>query len=137
ASGWDRTRGEVVKFTSTGQALGPGRGRTGAQILMQTLGPRPEHIGHVPVTDTADATAVAHACFDQRARRLVVAEGTADGHPGLRVGVHVTIENVSPRFDNTYYVTETCHRYDVKAGEMTGGYYTDFEAECAFLGVSR
>ncbi len=36
---------------------------------------------------------------------------------------------MSDRFDNTYYVTRACHRFDLDLG-----YETDFEAECAYLG---
>lgn len=136
-SGWDSTQGRRVQFTSTGRAIGPGRGRTGAEILRQTLGPRTEHVGHVPVVDDRDASSLAHAAFDQRARRLVVIEGTAEGNPSLRVGAHVKIKDLSSRFDNTYYITHACHRYDVKSGEMSGGYFTDFEGECAYLGAPR
>ena len=70
------------------------------------------------------------AAFDERARRLVCIEGTAEGNPTLRVGAHVQISGLSGRFDNTYYVTRAVHRFD-----MQHGYRTDFEAECAYLGT--
>ena len=47
----------------------------------------------------------------------------------LRVGTSVRIEGASARFDNTFYVTKACHRYDQRRG-----YLTDFTAECAYLG---
>ena len=56
-------------------------------------------------------------------------EGTCEGNPALRVGSHVTIEGVGPRFANTYYVTSACHRFDRSAG-----YQTDFTAECGHFG---
>jgi phage protein D len=55
--------------------------------------------------------------------------GTAEGNAALRVGTHVTLRGLGPRFDNVYYVTRACHRWDVASA-----YETDFEAECAFLG---
>jgi uncharacterized protein len=67
--------------------------------------------------------------FDQRARGFVRAEGTATGHPSIRVGTHLQLSGVSRRFENTYYVTSTHHRYDLQEG-----YKTDFKAECASLG---
>jgi len=39
------------------------------------------------------------------------------------------LTGLSPRFSNTYYVTQCCHRYDLERG-----YETDFTAESAFLG---
>ena len=72
----------------------------------------------------------ADALFDSRARRFVRVEGTAEGNPALRVGTHLDLRGLSPRFDNTYYVTSACHRFDVQRG-----YETDFEAECACLGA--
>ncbi len=45
------------------------------------------------------------------------------------MGTHDTLRGLGRRYDNTYYVVRTQHRYD-----LTRGYETDFEAECAFLG---
>ncbi|MGA2412563.1 MAG: hypothetical protein ABSG46_19535, partial [Candidatus Binataceae bacterium] len=61
---------------------------------------------------------------------FVSVEGTAQGNPGLRVGTQVNLSGVGGRFSNSYYVVRVCHRYDLEHG-----YYTDFEAECAFLGA--
>ena len=76
-----------------------------------------------------EAQAVAEAALDQRARRFVRAEGTAEGNANLRVGCNVRIAGVSPQYDNSYYVVRACHVFD-----MQQGYRTDFHAECAFLG---
>jgi phage protein D len=47
----------------------------------------------------------------------------------VRVGTHVTLSGLGPRFSNTYYVTRCRHRYD-----LASGYETDFTAVSAFLG---
>jgi phage protein D len=130
-SGWDAVAGSRVSATSTGSQGGPGKGRTGAQVLRDTLGARSEHLGHLAPTTQDEAQALADAAFDRRARRFVRVEGTSEGNPALRVGTHVNIKGLSLRFDNTYYVVSACHRFDVKRG-----YETDFEAECAFLGAA-
>ncbi len=78
----------------------------------------------------AEAQALAHTVFDRRARRFVVVEGTAQGNPAIRVGTHVTLQGLGPRFSNTYYVVRATHRFD-----SSNGYQTHFEAECAFLGT--
>ena len=114
---------------STGAHLGPGEGSSGSEWLGRASIERSEHIGHVAVRTQAEAQAAADSVFDQRARRFVCLEGTADGNPAIRVGTHVTISGVGPRFSNTYYVTRVSHRYDLEVG-----YRTQFDAECAYWG---
>jgi phage protein D len=128
-AGWNAIEGRRVSGSGTGTNLGPGAGRRGSDMLRGALGERPEHLGDVPVTTDEEAQAIAAAAFDQRARRFVCVEGTAEGNPALRVGSHVTLRGLGSRYDNTYYVVRACHRYD-----LSRGYETDFEAECAFLG---
>jgi phage protein D len=129
-AGWDAANGQRVSATGSGSVLGPGSGRTGANVLRQTLGSRAEHVGGVAVDTSAAATAIANAAFDGRARRFVIAEGTAEGNSELRVGMQVTLSGISPRFDNDYYIVRATHRFDLRRG-----YETDFEAECAYLGA--
>jgi len=128
-SGWDPARAKRVSHVASGTNLGPGRGRLGSSLLASALGDRSEHLGGEPVLSADEARERAEAAYDQRARQFVVAEGTATGNPRVRVGTHVQLAGLSPRFDNVYYVTSVCHRYD-----LASGYTTDFEAECAYLG---
>lgn len=128
-SGWDHVDGRRVRATSSGLALGPGSGRLGSDVLREALDPRSEHVSTCQVSTQDEAQALADAEFDRRARRFVVASGTAEGNPRLRVGTHVSLSGISARFDNTYYVVHVRHRFDVARG-----YETDFEAECARLG---
>ena len=128
-SGWDPLRGERIRASSRGSGASPGRGRDGAGLLADTLGERTEHLDRLGVFEQAEAEALAEAAFEQRARRFVQVEGTAEGNPRLRVGTHVALGGLSRRFDNTYYVIEACHRFDVNEG-----YRTWFRAESAFLG---
>jgi uncharacterized protein len=128
-AGWDARQGKRVSGTGTGTHPGPGTGRAGADVLSAALAERSEHIGFLAVADSIEAQAVADAAFDHRARRFVRVSGTAEGNAALRVGTHVTLRGLGPRFDNVYYVTRACHRWDV-----TSGYETDFDGECAFVG---
>lgn len=128
-TGWDPVQGQRVTATSRGANLGPGRGRTGAQVLQSATGDRSEQVGHLAVVTDTEAQALADAVFDHHARRFVCVEATAEGNPGLRVGSHVTLSGLGPRFDNTYYITRACHKWNVE-----GGYETDFEAESAHWG---
>lgn len=130
--GWDAAAGAAVKSgTTSGAQLGPGRGVDGASLLRRAFGERSEHVGHFAVSTDAEAAALTQAAFDQRARRFVRVDGTAEGNPQLRVGSHVTLTGLGARFDNTYYVARACHLYDQRQG-----YRTDFTAECAYLGAA-
>ena len=128
-AGWNPGQGQRVTGTSNGTNLGPGSGRLGATILQDAVGERSEHVGHLAVATDDEARAVADAAFDRRARRFVTVCGTAEGNPSLRVGTHLTLHGLSRRLNNTYYVAKACHRFD-----LSHGYETDFEAECAYLG---
>jgi phage protein D len=128
-AGWDAARGRRVSAESRGARPGPGTGRRGDRVLRDVLEERAEHLGELAATTQEEAQALADAAFDGRLRRFVRVEGTAEGNPALRVGTWVKLRGISRRFDNTYYVTSACHRWD-----KARGYETDFEAECASLG---
>jgi phage protein D len=128
-TGWDAKQGQKITGRSSGANNGPGQGRTGARILEDSLGRRSHQISHLHVTTDAEANALAEAAFDERQRRFVTVQGTAEGNPNLRVGTHVSLTGLGSRFSNTYYVTKCRHRFD-----LTRGYETDFTGECAFLG---
>ncbi len=128
-SGWNPIQGRRVTASSQGIAAGLGTGRKGAQLLQEAIGDRIHHIGHLEVSSEAEAQALADTAFDERARRFVVVEGTAEGNPALRMGSYLSLTGLGERFDNSYYVIRACHRFD-----LMRGYETDFEAECAFWG---
>lgn len=128
-SSWDAIQGQRVDGSSSATALGPGSGKTGADILRNAIMERNHHVSHMAVTTSEEAQALADAMFHERARRFVCVSGTAEGNPALRVGSHVALTGLGPRFDNTYYVVQACHRWDVHTG-----YETDFKAECAYWG---
>jgi len=128
-TGWDSAQGARITGRSSGAHQGPGRGRTGAELLSSTLGRRAHQISHLAVADDTEARALAEAAFDERQRRFVTARGTTEGNPAVRVGTHITLAGLGPRFSNVYYVTRCRHRFDLERG-----YETDFTGECAFLG---
>ena len=128
--GWDPVQGAAVSGSASALANGgPGEGTSGADWLGRALDAREEHVAELALATDAEARAVAEAVFDQRARRFVRIDGAAEGNAELRVGTHVSVSGLSARFDNTYYVVQACHRYDVLAG-----YRTEFTGECAYLG---
>lgn len=130
-SGWDVAQGQAITVSRDSSiATGPGQGTSGSQLLNDTLGERSEHISNTAVVNEAEAQAYVDSCFAQRERKFVRAEGCSIGNPAIRVGTHIMLMGVGPRFENTYYVTRASHRYD-----LVDGYKTEFKAECAFLGV--
>ena len=128
-TGWDPASGQRITSRSSGVQQGPGSGRRGTDLLSSALGRRTHQIGHLAVNTDDEGRAVADATFDERQRRFVTATGTAEGNPTIRVGTHVRLAGLGPRFSNTYYVTRCCHRFDTERG-----YETDFSAQSAFLG---
>jgi phage protein D len=99
-------------------------------VLSNTLGERSEHLSNTAVINEAEAQAYVDACFAQRERKFTTVEACSIGNPSIRVGSHVSLAGVGPRFENTYYVNSVNHRYD-----LVHGYQTEFRAECAFFGV--
>lgn len=129
-SGWNAKDGSAVKGEASSVAnAGPGSGKNGVQWAQEVFGTRSEHLSTPAVFTSDEARAVAEAALDQRARRFVCAEGTAEGNAELRVGTKLRLAGISAQYDNTYYVVRACHIFD-----MSKGYRTEFNAECAFLG---
>jgi uncharacterized protein len=129
-SGWDVKQGSRISTTSTGSNLLPGAGKAGAQVLQDAVGARSEHVGDAAVATQAEAQALADTIFDRRSRPFLCVQGTAEGNPALRVGTQVNLTGLGGRCSNTYYVVRCHHKYD-----LSNGYITDFEAECAYLGA--
>jgi uncharacterized protein len=128
--GWNAASGAAVQAdVGSGANLGPGQGSEGAQTLRNAFDARREHLAHVTVASSDEATAIAQAAYDRRARRFVRAHGVAEGNAKLRVGSKVSLRGLDARFDNDYYVTDACHLFDTRQG-----YRTEFTAECAYLG---
>jgi phage protein D len=128
-TGWDYQQGQAVKATSQTSSFGPGSGTAGSDWQGKALASRSEHLGQFAAINSDEAQAIADAEFGQRVRHFVVAHGIAEGNASLRVGTHLTLTGLGPRFSNTYYVTAATHKFDTE-----NGYETQFTAECAYLG---
>lgn len=130
-AGWDVSAGREINVESDGAAdRGPGRGKTGPEFLDESFGERSEHLSHAGARDENEAQALVNAAYSQRLRQFVSAEGLAVGNPNIRVGTHLTLAGLGPRFENTYYVTSVRHQY-----HLATGYRTFFRAQCAYLGA--
>lgn len=129
-AGWNAKDGSAVKGEASSLTnAGPGAGKSGLDWAQDVFSTRSEHLAGFAVSSDDEATAVATAAMDQRTRRFVCAEGTAEGNAQLRVGAKVALSGISPQYDNTYYVVHARHLFD-----MAQGYRTEFRAECAYLG---
>lgn len=129
ATGWDYKQGQTISVTSKTSSLGPGSGKSGKDWLQQALSSRSEQLARLIALNQDEAQAVVDSEFAQRTRQFVVAHGISEGNPNLRVGTHLKLAGLGPRFSNTYYTTATVHHFDTEHG-----YETRFSAECAYLG---
>jgi phage protein D len=126
---FDPASGEAVDAKGKGGGFGPGKGKTGADLLKDKFSEVKMHLGRFgPMTDAAAQKLAQYEC-DRRARSFVTVAGTAQGNPELRVGTWVELSGVNPQFANQYAVTRAIHRWDRR-----DGYLTDFEAQSAYLG---
>ena len=125
----DPATGEALTGEAQARGNGPGKGKTGADVLNEKFAAVAWPLGRYGPMTQAEADAVAQAEYDRRARAFVRACGTAIGNAQLRVGCWVTLAGVNAQFANGYAVIRCTHRYD-----QTYGYRTDFIAESAYLG---
>ncbi len=128
---FDPISGDPVTGEAEATGSGPGRGRSGKDVLAADFQAIALPLGHHGPMTAEEATAMAQAEADRRARSFVTARGTAIGNAQLRVGSWITLAGVNPAFANDYAVKQAVHRY-----EPVEGYRTDFVAECAYLGAA-
>lgn len=126
-AGFDIVAGDTVEKKLKTKAFGPGEGRFSAEYLAG-FHKSYEHITGAAILGETEAQGWIDAKGARTARRFVVARGVAVGNPKIRVGTHLKLEGIGPRFENTYYVTAARHAFSV-----TDGYRTEFEAECAYF----
>ncbi len=129
--GWDVSGGQALDAEGQENAVGPGEGKKGSAILPDAIAERTHHSCHLFSFNQDEADAIATTVRNRRARRFVRVQGVTTGTPALRVGTHVKLTGLSEWFSNTYYVTSARHLFD-----MSNGYRTEFEGQCAFLGGS-
>jgi len=128
---YDPASGEKVDSTAQAAGFGPGKGKSGKDVLAEKFSAVSMHMGRFgPMTDAA-AQNLAQYEADRRSRAFVTAAGTAQGNSQIRVGSWVELAHVNAQFRNQYSVTRAIHRWDRRSG-----YLTDFEAQSAYLGAA-
>lgn len=131
AKGWDVGSGQPLDGDGADNALGPGAGGKGSDAFRAAFSDRTQHSGQFYGFNQDEVDAVATTVRNRRARRFLRLQGVTTGTPAMRVGTHVEVSGISAWFNNTYYVTSVRHLFD-----LTEGYRTEFEAQCAFRGES-
>jgi phage protein D len=127
--GWDASAGNALSAEGTENALGPGSGDRGSELLGPALGDRPFHAGGWLTFNQDETDTLAATLRNHRARRFLRAQGVATGNPRLRVGTRLHLQGLGDWFSNAFRVVQARHIYDQRAG-----YQTEFTAECAYLG---
>ena len=127
--GWDVSAGSALDGGGQDNALGPGEGEKGGELMSRAFADRPHHTGQLVTFNQSEVDALAATVRNGRARRFLRARGVATGNPALRVGTHLRLRGLGAWFSNTFYVVKVRHLFDLREG-----YRTEFEAECAYLG---
>ena len=129
---FDPATGEAVDARADCAGFGPGKGKSGPDILNEKFSAVSMHLGRCGPMTQSEADALAGYECARRARAFVKASGTATGNGELRVGSWIAFVGVNAQFENEYAVTRAVHRWNRQEG-----YLTDFEAESAYLGEAR
>lgn len=132
-SAWDPRTKAAATHEATDSVLGSesAGGDSGATVLRQAFGTRPETVAHRGPLDTGAARVEAEAAFRQMARRFVVARGVAEPDGRLRPGKPVALAGLGPVFSGTFRLCEVRHVFDDTDGQ---GLRTEFEAERPAIG---
>lgn len=131
-AGWSVADKQAVKETASADSL-LGRetsdGESGAALLRQRIGARPDTVAHLHPGSADEARQLAEAWLRQINRRFVVGHGSAQPDARLRCGATVELTGLGPLFSGKYALAEVTHRFDVAEGLRT-----EFVAERPWIG---
>jgi uncharacterized protein len=119
--GWDVRAKEGIEEEVDEGAVGVELGGrlSGARVLRDAFGDRPERVVHAVPLSGAEARTLAEARYREIARRFLTAEGIADGDARLKVATEVTLAGLGPLFDGPWYVTSVRHSFDSRNGYLS------------------
>jgi phage protein D len=120
-AGWDVAGKSALKESASEPALGGELADLdgGATVLRTAFAQRNEAVTNAVPLTSAEARAWAESIFRQRARRFLLARGTAQTLSALRVGATVKLEELGPLFSGSFYVVEVRHQFDGAEGLRT------------------
>lgn len=121
ASGWNVADKQPVRHEADEAAVRDELDghESGAAILQQAFGARPDTLAHRLPFDDGEARVVGEAAMRQLARRFVAGRGVAETQANLRVGVKLSLTGLGALFDGTYTLTTLHHRFDQRSGIRT------------------
>lgn len=116
ARGWDPQRAAAVTAT----AGSPRSGRTASAAA------DPERVGGsgelwlvgAPLSDAAEAEALAQGHHDRRSAGELVLRGLAEGDPELRAGTPVELGGLAPSLEGRYVISAVTHTLDRERGYL-------------------
>jgi len=121
--GWDRKANQPIEEKASWKDIVPaGPEQKRLELISQAFDNRKEVITDQPVRTSAEAKQKATDILRRQLLEMVTASGTTVGLPDLRAGRKVEIKGLGPRYEGTYYVTQTTHTIG------DAGYRTQFEA---------
>ncbi len=88
-----------------------GMSKTGGATADGAFGTAEEVITDRPVATVGEAQELATGLSDDIGREYIEAEGECEGHPGIKAGYKITINNLGTRFSGGYLVTSATHVY--------------------------
>jgi uncharacterized protein involved in type VI secretion and phage assembly len=118
--GWDFRAKEAVTGTAKASdtSLSASAG-SGAASLADALGGGTLVKTDLPVESNETAQDAADSLIEQLGSAAAEIEGTAEGDPGLRAGVAVSVAGAGTSFDGKYVLTSCRHTYDTHNGYQT------------------
>ncbi|HEX5199909.1 VgrG-related protein [Paractinoplanes rhizophilus] len=119
--GWDNLGKEAI--TGRSETLDPGTDAPAAQELTdaakRAFGRVKRNAGQFPVTDQAEADALAGSLLLRASGEEVVLRGEATGDPLIGAGAKVSIEGIGSRMTGKYRVTGVEHSYGATRPYLT------------------
>jgi phage protein D len=117
-NGWDVAGKSTVNERADGSLVANelARGESGPSVLEGTFGERPDAVANAVPLTSVEARARAEALMKRRARRFLVAHGTAETHPEVRVGATLRLAELGPLFNGDFYLAGVRHLFDGSQG---------------------
>jgi phage protein D len=117
-SGWDVAGKSAVAERADGSLVANelAGGESGPSVLEGAFGARPDAVANAVPFTSAEARARAEALMKRRARRFLVAHGTAETQPEMRVGATLRLAELGPLFNGDFYLAAVRHRFDGNQG---------------------
>lgn len=118
--GWDAKLKQTIVGTATpNEALNQGGiGKTGG-AMAKIFGTSEMVLVNQPIATVSEAQALAKGVANDLSYEFIQADGECYGHPNIKAGYSLTIENVGKRFSGNYFITSATHILTPEEGYQT------------------